>query len=121
MSNKKHKFKRWHVVWVSELKYNPYRNVDEKKQRPVMIWNNSNELRGKIIAFYCTSKFDPMNPFLYCINSNYDNKIITYVDLRKIMVIKTSDVNWQHKWGIVKNLETREKVNQFIQKFFSIK
>lgn len=117
--NKKWKSKKWCVVFVKEHIYNPYKNVDMKKERPMMIWNNSRKLGGKVIAFYCTTKYKANRPFMYQINSdNQLNKPITWVDLRKMYFVDMKDINWAKRWGDAKNQETRQKVVEFIKEFF---
>ena len=117
MKKNKWKSKRWHIVWISEIKYNPYKNVDINKKRPVLIWNNSLSLDGKVIAFYCTTKFDKNNKFLYLVYENSNKK--TYVDMRKIFFVNINDINWKTKLGLVKDTNVKNKIKDFITRYFS--
>ncbi|MGL5438348.1 MAG: type II toxin-antitoxin system PemK/MazF family toxin [Metamycoplasmataceae bacterium] len=116
--NKKWKSKKWYIVWISELKYNPYKNIENNKQRPVIIWNNSKKLKGHIIAFHCTTKLDPNNPYMYEVINNNENKK-TWVNMKKIYFVKVSDIDWTKKLGVLKNADQKEKIINFINTFFT--
>ncbi|MGL4948021.1 MAG: hypothetical protein ACRC42_01400 [Mycoplasma sp.] len=119
MNKKKWKSRKWQIVSISEHKYNPYKDVSLTKERPVLIWNNAMSLNGKVICFYCTSKFNANNNHLIKINSNYINSNKdTYIDMTKIFFVKAIDINWKSNWGTLTDHETKMKVNDFIKKYF---
>lgn len=60
---KKFKSRKWLIVPISEKKYNNYKNVNESKKRPVLVWSNSTQLKGKIICFYYTIKLNIRNKY----------------------------------------------------------
>lgn len=117
MKKNKWKSKRWVIVWISEIKYNPYKDVDVKKRRPVLIWNNALSLNGKVICFHCTSK---NNNKKFCYQINQGTKIIkpTWVDMRKIYFVSTKDIDWKNKLGRITDQEAKHNIKQFIKTYF---
>lgn len=115
----KWKSKRWKIVFILEEKYIKYKDADIKKLRPVLIWNNSLSLNKKSICFYCTSKYNEKNKFLYkVLSSTIDPKTKrlskdTYVDLSRIFFIKNKDIQWKKVLGTLK-----EEIKLFLNKYF---
>lgn len=115
--NTKYKNRKWTVVSISEKKYNPYEGVQESKERPVLVWNNSNKLFGKILCFYCTSKESShTRNFLYEINDKNNKK--TYVDLSKVIFVENRDINWNKRWFNVKDKSIKVEITERINEMF---
>ncbi|MGL4768988.1 MAG: hypothetical protein ACRCW6_02010 [Mycoplasmoidaceae bacterium] len=118
---KKHKTKKWRIVYISEKKYNFYENVDPNKLRPVLIWNDSNYLKGRFISFYCTTKynlkFSHFHIKILDAKSRKNGKD-TWVDLSKIFFVKRKDVDWNRDSGIVKDHIIRNEIVERLSKYF---
>lgn len=118
MKKQSWKSKKWIVVLISELKYNPYKDVDEKKKRPVLIWNNSLNLNRNIICFYCTSKNNANKPFLIDLKKTSKKGVNTFVDLSHSIFVKSYDINWNENLGSVKDDDSKKKIKFFLNKYY---
>lgn len=115
----KNKWRRWYIVLINEHKYNPYKDVSITKKRPVVIWNNSYKLKGKVIAFHCTSKYKKYNEdFLVKISDGTNLQKETWVNLRHLYFIDNKDIIWNKNLGVVKDKDAKEQIKNFINVFF---
>lgn len=102
-----------------ESKYNSYKNVDEKKQRPILIWNNASSFDGKVISFYCTTKKNKHNKWFLI---KYDVKkdgTECFVNLSRMFIVDSRDINWSNRWHKIKDPDVRDNIKNKINQMFS--
>lgn len=116
---KKFKSRKWLIVSISEKKYNPYKEVSEQKKRPVLIWSNSKYLKGKVICFYCTTKFNEKNKHNLFLIREKDGKK-SYVDISKIFFVNNNDINWKERWFLIKDEKLRKQIIEKINTYFCL-
>lgn len=105
-----------------ESKYNPYLGVDENKKRPIMIWNNSYQLKGKVIGFYCTTKKNNYNKNFLIKYSTKNDGTECFVNLSRMFVIDIKDIDFKNnRWFKIKDQETRNKIINLIDVMFNNK
>ncbi|MGL4647583.1 MAG: type II toxin-antitoxin system PemK/MazF family toxin [Mycoplasmoidaceae bacterium] len=117
MNQKPFKNKRWKIFWISEEKYNYYKDVDKNKKRPVMIWSNARKLKGWNICLFLSTKKPPINKCHFAIKTKIsNNNQDTWIYLDKILFVYYKDLG--QRGGHINDSQAKESIRKLIEDFW---